>query len=369
MSLLLLKNRPLVVIPELAVRLGLNEAIVLQQIQYWLTETSSGTEVNGRRWIYNTIEKWQEQFPFFSESTIKRALANLKKLGVLRIEQINKSNHDRTNYYSINYDHALLTDEVKITPSSNPTAGNRTGQNDLIDKRKLKHSNRSKCTTLNGSNWPDLTENTTESTTESTTEINCQVPKEPDPDPAQQVLNYFNQVTSSSYRDGKATMGYIRARLSDGYVVADLMLITDYLTAKWLDDGKMQDYLRPKTLFGPDNCAEYFDKAGKWDKAGRPPCVNGRWLKAGETAITIDTVERDATFRLLFSTGWNPANRIQELAAQLARKAGIGRMSEVPALAAWRGIWKQAAEQAAKEALQSGFRVVGGSPEQDMGVI
>ncbi|BET97669.1 conserved phage C-terminal domain-containing protein [Xenorhabdus taiwanensis] len=351
MNLLLLKSRPLVVIPELAMRLGLNEAIILQQIQYWLTETSSGVEVNGCRWIYNTVDKWQEQFPFLSGSTIKRALGNLKKMGVLRIEQINKSSHDRTNYYAINYDHALLVDKVKMTPSNDVKEDNRTGQNDPIDKGSLKHSNGSECAVLNGSNWSDLTENTTEITTESTTETNssCQVPVEPDHEPARQVLIYFNQVTDSNYRDGKTTMGYIRARLSDGYAVDDLMLITDYLTTKWRDDGKMRDYLRPKTLFGPENCTEYFDKACKWDKAGRPACVNGRWLKAGETAITIDTVERDATFRLLFSTGWNPANRIQELAAQLARKAGIGRMSEVPALAAWRGIWKQAAEQAAKE--------------------
>ncbi|MDE9466410.1 conserved phage C-terminal domain-containing protein [Xenorhabdus bovienii] len=367
MSLLLLRNRPLVVIPELAVRLGLNEAIVLQQIQYWLIETASGIEKNGHRWIYNTIEKWQEQFPFFSESTIKRAFANLKKIGVLRIEQINKSNHDRTNYYSINYEHASLTDEVKMTPSNNSKPNNRKGQNDPIDKRKLKQSNGSECATLNGSNWPDLTENTTESTTESTTENYCQVPEEPN-DPAHQVLNYFNQATDSNYRDGKTSMGYIRARLSEGYATEDLILITDYLIAKWANDGKMRDYLRPKTLFSPENCAEYFDKACKWHKAERPACVNGRWLKAGEADVVIDTVERDATFRQLFSTGWTPANRIQERAAQLARKAGVGRMNEVPGLAAWRGIWKQAAEQIAKDELLSGFRVVGGSPEQNGGI-
>ncbi|PHM45903.1 replication protein [Xenorhabdus mauleonii] len=347
MSSLLLKSRPLVVNPELAVRLGLNEAIVLQQLQYWLTETESGIDANGRRWIYNTIEKWQEQFPFFSESTIKRAFANLKKMNVLRIEQINKSNHDRTNYYSINYEHALLNDEVKMTPSNDSKSHRRTGQNDLIDKRKMKRSNGSDCAALNGSNWPDLTENTTEITTETTAENSCQVLEEPDP--AQQVLNYFNQVTGSRYREGKTTLGYIRARLREGYVMEDLMLVTDYLTAKWANDDRMSEYLRLKTLFSPENCPEYFDKACKWHKKGRPACVNGRWLKAGETAITIDTVERDTTFRQLFSTGWKPANRIQELAAQLARKAGIGRMSEIAGLAAWRGIWQQAAVQAAKE--------------------
>jgi uncharacterized phage protein (TIGR02220 family) len=48
-------------------------------------------------------------------------------------------------------------------------------------------------------------------------------------------------------------MGYIRGRLADMYSADDLMLVADYATAKWLNDPKMCDYLRPKTLFGPEN--------------------------------------------------------------------------------------------------------------------
>ena len=43
-------------------------------------------------------------------------------------------------------------------------------------------------------------------------------------------------------------MGYIRGRLADMYSADDLMLVADYATAKWLNDPKMCDYLRPKTL-------------------------------------------------------------------------------------------------------------------------
>ena len=306
MSLLLLKSRPLVVIPELAVRLGLNEAMLLQQIQYWLTETTSG------------VEYWKNQFPFFSESTIKRAFTNLKKQGVLRIEQINKSNHDRTNYYAINYDHHLLTDEVNMTQSNGDNSSDRTVQNDLIDKRKLKPSNSAKCAVLNGSKWPVLTENTTEITSESTTETNssCQVPTEPDNAPEKLILDYFNKVTNSKYREGKTTTGHIKARLAEGFTSEDLILITDYLTAKWQKDPKMRDYLRPKTLFVPENCIEYQDKAIKWRDAGRPECVNGRWLKPGEVSVEINTVERDETFRKMFTSGWKPENRIQALAVE-----------------------------------------------------
>ncbi len=36
-------------------------------------------------------EQWLEQFPFWSESTLKRAFASLKALGLLRSEKLNKS--------------------------------------------------------------------------------------------------------------------------------------------------------------------------------------------------------------------------------------------------------------------------------------
>ncbi|EMI4427280.1 conserved phage C-terminal domain-containing protein [Providencia rettgeri] len=348
-SLLLLKTRPQIVIPELAVRLGLNEALLLQQVQYWLSETSSGVDHEGHRWIYNTIEEWREQFPYFSESTIKRAFNNLKKLGVLNIEQINKRTHDRTNYYSINYEHVLLSDEVKLNQSNSSAERVRTGQNDLIDKRKMKRSNNTKMTPSNGANCPVLTESTTENTQEITTESNSFCPAHTEPDQAQIVLNHFNKVTNSSYRDSKTTMGHIRARLAENYTSDDLILVTDYLTAKWLNDIEWSQYLRPMTVFGKEKFESYHQLSQKWHAKGRPVCINKKWLKPGEVAVSIDTVERDTVFTQIFSTGWKPANRVQEIAKEMASRSGLGRLNEFAGRSAWKGIWQQAAEQAARE--------------------
>ena len=96
---LLFAERPLVINTQLAMKIGLNEAIVLQQLHYWLRDTNSGMECDGVRWIYNTTEQWLEQFPFWSESTLKRAFASLKTLGLLRCEKLNKSKRDMTNFY------------------------------------------------------------------------------------------------------------------------------------------------------------------------------------------------------------------------------------------------------------------------------
>ena len=167
---LLMTSRPIVINPDLAYSIGLNEAIALQQINYWLKETNSGMESDGVRWIYNTTEQWLEQFPFWSESTLKRTFTRLKTLGVLKIEQLNKSQRDMTNFYTINYESELL-DEVKVTESKRSKCAVPSGQNDTMEEVKVTRSIRSKRTDVIRSKCTDdPTENTTENTTESTTE-------------------------------------------------------------------------------------------------------------------------------------------------------------------------------------------------------
>ncbi|MGR7468352.1 conserved phage C-terminal domain-containing protein [Klebsiella aerogenes] len=280
---LLMPSRPIVINPDLAYSIGLNEAIALQQLNYWLQETNSGLERDGVRWIYNTTEQWLEQFPFWSESTLKRTFTRLKSLGVLKVEQLNKSQRDMTNYYTINYESELL-DEVKVTKSKKSKCAAPSGQNDTMEEVNVKRSTGSKRTAVIRSNWhDDLTENTTESTTEITGKDSCPVALQPDQtDPADLVLDHFNRVTNSNYGKGgrtKTTLGYIRGRLAEDYSPEDLMLVVDYLNAKWAQDLKMSDYLRPKTLFAPENCVEYFDKAKKWEAAGRPAWTGGKWVK------------------------------------------------------------------------------------------
>ena len=61
MSNLLYNKRPLIVNPELACIIGLNEAIILQQVHYWI-EKKKESNIDfhdGRYWAYNTYEGWQ----------------------------------------------------------------------------------------------------------------------------------------------------------------------------------------------------------------------------------------------------------------------------------------------------------------------
>ncbi|HCD3312157.1 MULTISPECIES: conserved phage C-terminal domain-containing protein [Enterobacter cloacae complex] len=280
---LLMPSRPIVINPDLAYSIGLNEAIALQQVNYWLKETTSGLERDGVRWIYNTTEQWLEQFPFWSESTLKRTFTRLKNLGVLKVEQLNKSQRDMTNYYTINYESELL-DEVKVTKSKSSKCTIPSGQNEPMEEVKVKRSNGSKRTALIRSKCTDvLTENTTENTTDIKKPI-CPVAPQPDgdvliTDQAKQVLNHLNQVTSSRYQVSTTSLQNIRARIGEGYTVEELSLVVDYCNAKWSEDLTMSAYLRPQTLFQPTKFPGYLKSANSWAKAGRPPRINGEWAR------------------------------------------------------------------------------------------
>ena len=56
MNKLLISEQPLQVLPGLAAKIGLNEAIFLQQLHYWLVKSKH--EHDELRWVYNTYEEW-----------------------------------------------------------------------------------------------------------------------------------------------------------------------------------------------------------------------------------------------------------------------------------------------------------------------
>ena len=102
-SNLLIAEPPLQVLPTLATKIGLNEAIIIQQLHYWLLKSEHVHDL--KKWIYNTYEDWQRQFPFWSIDTIKRIFIGLEKNGLILSEKkFNKIKIDRTKWYSINYE-------------------------------------------------------------------------------------------------------------------------------------------------------------------------------------------------------------------------------------------------------------------------
>lgn len=103
MSKLLIEDRPLMVLPRLAVAIGLHEAVFLQQLHYWL-RSSKTLEADGHKWVYNTMKQWNEQFPYCSERTLARVISSLTKRGLLLTANYNRRGGDQTKWYTIDYE-------------------------------------------------------------------------------------------------------------------------------------------------------------------------------------------------------------------------------------------------------------------------
>jgi hypothetical protein len=100
-SALLPEEPVLLVQGRLAAALGLAPALFLQQVHYWLQR--SHHEYDGQPWIYNTYAQWQAQFPFLSRDQLARAVARLRRLGVLQVAHWDVDRRERRNWYSIDY--------------------------------------------------------------------------------------------------------------------------------------------------------------------------------------------------------------------------------------------------------------------------
>lgn len=149
-SRLLMKNKPLVVDRDLATLIGLNEAIVLQQIEYWVNikeesdqkelKTKDQNYVDGHYWTYNSVEDWTLEFPFWSYDTVKRTLKKLRDNDLVVTGNYNDLGADRTIWYRPN--HAKLIELepklVEIKKAKLAKAEKRKNTN--------KKSNSAKCT-------------------------------------------------------------------------------------------------------------------------------------------------------------------------------------------------------------------------------
>jgi hypothetical protein len=124
-------QRSIPVNPEIATALGgADEALVLQQLNYWLANPKVGQFRDDRHWVYNTYEKWQENFPWLSISTIRRIIGRLEKEGIIRsTDKYNEAKTNRTKWYTI--DEERLGDFLDRTPSVDSVG--RPAQNEQVD--------------------------------------------------------------------------------------------------------------------------------------------------------------------------------------------------------------------------------------------
>lgn len=198
------KTMLLVLDVNLAKVIGEKQAIILQQINFWVQHNKENETnfIDGRYWCYNSLQEWQrDDFGHMTLKTVERCLEDLRKNEVV-IARREVHNGKSTLFYSIDYDVMvdLLTGKrkwIKRDKSSkcrkDKEIENRQNvdsldhKNEQIDKMSMDES--TKCRKANVQNVEEqndkmsksyniyniynnsLTDNTTENTSENTTEI------------------------------------------------------------------------------------------------------------------------------------------------------------------------------------------------------
>ena len=223
-------QKSLVFSSKLAAVIGLNEAIVLQQVHYWLSTSSH--QMDGRVWVYNSYEAWNKQFPFWSFSMVKRVFRSLEKNGYLLSGNFNKSRMDQTKWYSIDYD---KLEQLALAVVST-RADEEVQLNDSMAQEETENRSQG---SVEGNN---LNKPIPKITTETTTENHSLSKK---------VIDYLNTQNNSHFQENnRKTQSLLRARWKEGYRLEDFQKVIDTKVAEWRNHPQMSKYIRPETLFG-----------------------------------------------------------------------------------------------------------------------
>ena len=88
---------------EIAMKYGVNAAILLENIGYWIkqNEANETNYFDGCYWTFNSRRAFAELFPYMSERQINTALQKLIDDGLIITGNYNKLAYDRTLWYAL----------------------------------------------------------------------------------------------------------------------------------------------------------------------------------------------------------------------------------------------------------------------------
>lgn len=137
-----------------------NEALILQQVDYWTTINKKKNElyIDDEYWLFSSVNQMYERdFKFcFGVDTLKRALVKLEKDGYIITQKYKNGKLYRVNYkkidevYNLKSDKNINIKEIKKDKTENQIQNSELGQNAPTQKVKNETEVRAKCTNPQG---------------------------------------------------------------------------------------------------------------------------------------------------------------------------------------------------------------------------
>ncbi|MDY3547336.1 conserved phage C-terminal domain-containing protein [Riemerella anatipestifer] len=78
--------------------------------------------------------------------------------------------------------------------------------------------------------------------------------------PEKELLKKFNEITGRRFRETKANLQGISARLKDGYTEQEILEVIQVKTLEWKKNPTMSVHLNPVTIFRPSNFDKYINQ-------------------------------------------------------------------------------------------------------------
>ena len=182
------------------------------------------------------------------EAKVRAVKKQLIDLGLIEDVQSKDENNRITGHYiKINYVFKKETLDKLEPPLQNSTGWNEPqgGNNHSVENEETNALSSNNLNALSSNNLNALSNNMSSAPNEK--------PKETDKEDMElytRVINYLNEKTKKRFRaNNKKTKSLIKSLLKDNYTEDDIYTVIDNQCQKWIGT-KMEDYLRPETLFG-----------------------------------------------------------------------------------------------------------------------
>ena len=240
---------------EHATKYGVEEAVVLKNILYWIAKNQANGRhfYEGRTWTYNSISAYQELFPFWSVKQIRRIIDSLIKQNVVLKGNFNPNAYDQTLWYAV-------VDET-ILPFGKSHLPKRENGDDQTGK--------------------SITDNKPDNKPDTSGELDVITQYHV-------VLSHMNEVTGKKYKGDKTSKGSLSARLKEGYTVSQIKAAITAASKDEYHRKKKYQYLTMEYILRPAQLDRWVNMAGEAGVGAATP-VSERKLIGHNRYVDFDT--------------------------------------------------------------------------------
>ena len=193
-----------------------NTAAFLNQLIFWSDKTK---RADG--YFYKTYAEWNDEL-LLSEYQVRRSAKILKEKGFIDTK-LKKANGSPTLHYKVNM--------VELSES-------------ILNK--LKNRNQ---TNLSNDSEVSLVSLTVDDTVDEQT-VDSNKSRSSTTPPYKEIVDYLNEKGEKQYKHTtNKTKSLIAARFNEGFTLDDFKRVIDVKSKEWKGDPKMDEYIRPQTLF------------------------------------------------------------------------------------------------------------------------